>query len=269
VVVSQAICAATNGTYHGNSSACGSAGCSPAIGYIENGDAGELPGTAAIVNNGSGALTVIHGSFNRFTDADMYRIRICDPQNFSANMTWSGLGEVTLFTTGGVGIAQRFGYNGPAQITNQFVSSLPAGEYDLAVSAFVKMPQDSLAQNLWLNGHIIPPNTFPTYDNIERAPDGPGAANPIDHWDQGGGQDGPYTVTLTGACFISSGPPPCYANCDASTTAPVLNVADFTCFLQKFAAGNAYANCDNSTTAPVLNVADFTCFLQKFAAGCP
>jgi hypothetical protein len=62
---------------------------------------------------------------------------------------------------------------------------------------------------------------------------------------------------------------PCYANCDASTAAPVLNVADFTCFLQKFAAGDPYANCDASTVAPTLNVADFTCFLQKFAAGCP
>jgi hypothetical protein len=61
----------------------------------------------------------------------------------------------------------------------------------------------------------------------------------------------------------------CYPNCDASTTAPVLNVADFTCFLQRFAAGESYANCDNSTTAPTLNVADFTCFLQRFAAGCP
>jgi DNA-binding beta-propeller fold protein YncE len=60
----------------------------------------------------------------------------------------------------------------------------------------------------------------------------------------------------------------CYANCDASTAAPVLNVQDFTCFLQKFAAGDAYANCDASTAAPVLNVQDFTCFLQKFAAGC-
>jgi hypothetical protein len=62
---------------------------------------------------------------------------------------------------------------------------------------------------------------------------------------------------------------PCYANCDASTTSPALNVADFTCFLQKFAAGDCWANCDRSTTSPTLNVADFTCFLQKFAAGCP
>lgn len=60
----------------------------------------------------------------------------------------------------------------------------------------------------------------------------------------------------------------CYANCDGSTTQPVLNVADFTCFLQAFAGLRTYANCDGSTAAPLLNVADFTCFLQRFAAGC-
>lgn len=62
---------------------------------------------------------------------------------------------------------------------------------------------------------------------------------------------------------------PCYANCDESTQAPALNVADFTCFLQKFASGNAYANCDQSAVFPTINVADFSCFLQRFAAGCP
>jgi hypothetical protein len=61
----------------------------------------------------------------------------------------------------------------------------------------------------------------------------------------------------------------CYANCDNSTATPILNVADFTCFLQRYAAGESYANCDNSTTPPTLNVADFTCFLQRYAAGCP
>ena len=33
------------------------------------------------------------------------------------------------------------------------------------------------------------------------------------------------------------GPPDCYANCDSSTLSPVLNVNDFTCFLNKYAAG--------------------------------
>jgi hypothetical protein len=61
----------------------------------------------------------------------------------------------------------------------------------------------------------------------------------------------------------------CYANCDGSTSPPILNILDFNCFLNKFASGDPYANCDGSTTPPVLNILDFNCFLNKFAAGCP
>ena len=68
--------------------------------------------------------------------------------------------------------------------------------------------------------------------------------------------------------WSTGGSIPCYANCDASTTQPILNVLDFTCFLNRFAAADAYANCDGSTTAPVLNVLDFTCFLNRFSTGC-
>jgi hypothetical protein len=72
--------------------------------------------------------------------------------------------------------------------------------------------------------------------------------------------------------------PSCYANCDRSTVPPILNIEDFSCFINAFAAANAlppeqqlahYANCDQSTTTPVLNVEDFTCFINQFAAGCP
>ena len=38
--------------------------------------------------------------------------------------------------------------------------------------------------------------------------------------------------------------------------------------LSRFAAGDPYANCDGSTTPPVLNINDFTCFQTRFAAGC-
>jgi hypothetical protein len=62
--------------------------------------------------------------------------------------------------------------------------------------------------------------------------------------------------------------PTCYANCDNSTTQPALNVLDFNCFLNHFAAGDSYANCDGSTTAPVLNVLDFNCWLGRFSADC-
>jgi hypothetical protein len=74
----------------------------------------------------------------------------------------------------------------------------------------------------------------------------------------------------------------CYANCDGSTTAPILNIDDFTCFINEFALAMSqlptlsqpmqwmqYANCDGSTTAPILNIDDFTCFINEFARGCP
>jgi Thermolysin metallopeptidase, catalytic domain len=60
----------------------------------------------------------------------------------------------------------------------------------------------------------------------------------------------------------------CYANCDGSTTVPILNISDFVCFLNRFQSGESYANCDNSTTPPVLNIQDFVCFSNAFSAGC-
>jgi hypothetical protein len=74
----------------------------------------------------------------------------------------------------------------------------------------------------------------------------------------------PNTVVLR----VQSAEPACYANCDDSTTAPILNVADFICFVNRFGSGDNYANCDQSMVPPVLNVLDFQCFLNKFQSGC-
>ena len=74
---------------------------------------------------------------------------------------------------------------------------------------------------------------------------------------------------LGGFWAVTAGGSACYANCDGSSLTPVLNVNDFTCFMNRYAAGDPYANCDASTIAPVLNVNDFTCFLNRYAAGCP
>jgi hypothetical protein len=83
-------------------------------------------------------------------------------------------------------------------------------------------------------------------------------------------------ATMTGPAFnniavtdIYPGLPTCYANCDQSTLSPILNVNDFTCFLNRYAQGHVYANCDLSTVAPILNVNDFTCFMNRYAQGCP
>ena len=48
----------------------------------------------------------------------------------------------------------------------------------------------------------------------------------------------------------------------------MLNVLDFGCFLNRFAARDPWANCDNSTMPPTLNVLDFACYLNRFAAAC-
>ncbi|MBL9032019.1 MAG: hypothetical protein JNM80_09975 [Phycisphaerae bacterium] len=61
----------------------------------------------------------------------------------------------------------------------------------------------------------------------------------------------------------------CPANCDESTSDPVLNVSDFVCFLNRYAAGDTLMNCDGSTIPPLLNINDFICFLNAFASGCP
>jgi hypothetical protein len=90
------------------------------------------------------------------------------------------------------------------------------------------------------------------------------------------GDAGTYDCLISNECGITTSNGAvltvgnsCYANCDGSTAAPILNVNDFICFQQKFAAGDSYANCDGSTAAPILNVNDFICFQQQFASGCP
>jgi hypothetical protein len=85
---------------------------------------------------------------------------------------------------------------------------------------------------------------------------------------------GAYSVAITNACgqtvtASAALTVNCLTNCDGSTTAPILNIADFTCFVTRFNAGDPWANCDGSTVAPTLNILDFVCYQQRMAAGCP
>jgi hypothetical protein len=123
----------------------------------------------------------------------------------------------------------------------------------------------------------VPAVTVPGYTNgvapWGTRPDIPAAAAWIWH---DSGRNGPAPSPLIGSfnhdeflIFRASANRACDANCDGSTTQPVLNVNDFICFSQRFAAGDPRANCDRSTTPPTLNVNDFVCFQTQFAAGCP
>jgi agmatine/peptidylarginine deiminase len=64
---------------------------------------------------------------------------------------------------------------------------------------------------------------------------------------------------------IGNPPPACYANCDASSGAPLLTANDFACFLNAYAQGASYADCDG---VGGLTANDFQCFLNAYANGC-
>ncbi len=73
---------------------------------------------------------------------------------------------------------------------------------------------------------------------------------------------------LGGGFWYGVQPNSCYANCDGSTSNPVLTANDFQCFLNAYSAGASYANCDGSTVNPTLTANDFQCFLNAYSAGC-
>ncbi|MFN0131970.1 MAG: hypothetical protein ACKVW3_05500 [Phycisphaerales bacterium] len=92
-----------------------------------------------------------------------------------------------------------------------------------------------------------------------------------------------WGLTNSNSNWFHAGLSGCFGNCDRSTTPPVLNVNDFMCFGNEFAALsaldptpsnlllqiNSRANCDGSTNVPVLTSNDFLCFNQAYVDGCP
>ena len=82
-----------------------------------------------------------------------------------------------------------------------------------------------------------------------------------------------YSIDAGGSTTASSGGPYTIAGTIGQPDAGAHAGGAFACQGGFWAAalGQAacYANCDNSTTPPILNVNDFICFQAAFAAGCP
>ena len=77
-------------------------------------------------------------------------------------------------------------------------------------------------------------------------------------------------TTSAGTVTLIIGELPCYADCDQSTGAGVLDLFDFLCFQNSFVNSEPYAcDCDTSTGAGVCDLFDFLCFQDAFVAGCP
>jgi hypothetical protein len=253
-------CATRTGVYRGANVQCGSVTCPQPFDWeTQHGDSGETRATAAVAL-GSGALPGIVGSYlGSDQDTDLFAIQICDPASFKASCTtWAGFDTMMwLFREDGTGVEcdDDTSAGTESAITNAHVTA--PGRYYIAVSPFQREPRGATTQGTMWSSYAQ-----------NQVPNGPAAAESLGDWiltQTETGNTGFYTIAFNGVCYIDH---PCYANCDTSTTVPCLNVLDFSCFLNAFAAGNTYANCDNSTTAPVLNVLDFSCFLNRFAAGC-
>lgn len=65
------------------------------------------------------------------------------------------------------------------------------------------------------------------------------------------------------------GPTPALQAVDIAAAVPGPGDATSFVLFGAVEGGICYANCDGSSTAPILNINDFSCFLNAFAAGCP
>ncbi len=229
---------------------------------------GDLPATASIPQ-GSGSLSSVSDTLGTNGLAHMYKIQICSPSTFQAS-TLNGTmidTQLYLFNASGIGVAysDQVGFEDQSTITSQFTSSLPAGDYYLAISEWDTAAIDASGNRLW--------NDEP-WDE-ERAPDGPGAANPVAGWLIDIVEGGVYTITLTGACFV--GPSfNCVADVDdgtgSGTRDGAVTIDDLLYFLAAFEAGAAGADIDNGTFTGTqdgaVTIDDLLFFLVRFEEGC-
>ena len=242
-ILTQAQCTAQNGTYQGNNTTCSTAGCPI-----------PCPPISGAIGGPSVGWPSTHGTQN----GRLFRDGIPDTCALSA--------------AGGAPIAGSFAYDkydfvntsaNPACI-NVDINTACTGTNFIYAGAYVGAydPNNPTTNNVASCGGSPNPTAVMSF-NVPG-----GAAFSIVFAEVTAGAGCPnYTFQLSGGA-LNCNTTACYANCDGSTALPFLNVNDFICFQQKFAAGDSYANCDGSTTAPVLNVNDFICFQTKFAAGC-
>jgi hypothetical protein len=259
------VCLQQNGTYMGDNTACGVVQCAilletlPAQTTFSEASAGaffdlsttqtltvvrfDYTSSAAIDNVGEVEIWTRPGSYVGF---------------IGSSSGWT-LHDTVAFTSAGTGVMRtRLTLNNPLVIEGNST----VGIYMLPLGGGIRSRgTGSLPVQTFYTDTILSIFT----DAVSRAP-WSGIAEPNRAWSGG------VFYTLGG----STGG--CYANCDASTVQPILNVDDFTCFVNEYAAGQnlpsaqqiaSYANCDQSTIAPVLNIDDFTCFVNQFAQGCP
>jgi hypothetical protein len=231
-------CVAAGGVYRGDGSACASSGCP--VNLVTN--PGFETDSLTQLTPGWWLDPAVNGShFVRRVDVP--------PGDAHGGLSYVMFGGLTT---------QR-------DAITQTLATIPGRQYDLAFWLWNPVAGQDSIQASWDNGLVFdqtPTTSVYGWTEFHARVTASGPTSLLSF----AGYDNLEFIRLDDVTVFEA--QSCYSNCDGSTTPPILNVNDFTCFLNAFAAGDPYANCDGSTTPPVLNVLDFTCFLDQFAAGC-
>jgi hypothetical protein len=227
---------------------------------LEPTQGGADAGDALTTAQSPSATTAIVGTFTA-SDADIYAIDICDPSAFVAEVNTAGLSPDTglfLFDSNGLGVT--FNDDTPivpldlrSRITGTFITA--PGTYFLAISRFDRDPVDAGGLALWLDTPFA----------VERAPDGPGAANPLAAWAATTVAYPFYEILLTGASPAGtcggSTCPACPADFDQDGG---VTGADVEAFFLAFEAGDT---CGDTDLDGGVTGADVEAFFIAFEAG--
>jgi hypothetical protein len=237
-------------------------------------EAGDSLATAGVVTGGpassiAGSLLSFGSCASTANDVDMYLIRICDPATFSATTVGGTTMDTQLFLFDSAGLGVVLDDDCPAGtlqscLGSTIVGTRPLGNYYLAISGDNQDPLDAGGALIWAN----------TPFNVERAPDGPGAANALASWDTGGFNSGAYTIALTGVCGVCHGG--CVADFDdgnaTGTPDGGVGIEDLLWYLDLYDQGLICADVDDGNGLGVqdggVGIEDLLYFLFRYDAGC-
>lgn len=176
--------------------------------WEESFDAGASVETVQVVQTSLPPARIV-GELGYAGDIDMYRVDVCAASPLTATTVGGPQldTQLFLFRADGTGIVMND--DDPLSLSNQsrlvLAQGLEPGAYLLAVSSFNLAPLDASLLPLW--------NDQPF--RAQRAPDGPGAAQPVTSWRATGGLQGPYVIELGGfspAWTCTSNCPSCIAD---------------------------------------------------------
>ncbi len=170
--------------------ACSASTLAQADPWVEFGDADHL---VPQQTEGNGPLTSILGNHEGWDPVDMFCIKIVDPVAFQASVQCAVMNEydLILFDENFNGVALTDDCQGSMVLLTGALVPV-AGTYYLGHSSPDSSPF-SISGLMWISQLFVQ----------DRAPDGPGAADPLNSWALGNEAGDPYTIDLAGCEFCS------------------------------------------------------------------